>query len=140
MLQEVVVSHIFYFHPETWGFTIYNLTNMFQIGWFNHQLEQPIPLLRPAAISTWYPKQPVFNGRLMISNRFLCMIWFIIQLKQLPIQNPYFWGEKVSTVDCLEFLRSGGGWPSSKGDFKGSKGSESFKGGRTKTKNPWCLW
>ena len=94
MLQEVVVSHIFYFHPETWGFTIYNLTNMFQIGWFNHQLEQPIPLLRPAAISTWYPKQPVFNGRLMISNRF-----FMYDLVHHPIETtantkPLFLGGK----------------------------------------------
>ena len=33
-----MVSNIFYFHPYIPGEMISNLTNMFQMGWFNHQL------------------------------------------------------------------------------------------------------
>ena len=33
----MVVSNIFYFHPYLGKIPI--LTNMFQVGWFNHQLE-----------------------------------------------------------------------------------------------------
>ena len=32
----MVVSKIVYFHPENGG-KITNLTNIFQLGWFNHQ-------------------------------------------------------------------------------------------------------
>ena len=33
----VVVSNIFYFHPENWGFMIQFDEHIFQAGWFNHQ-------------------------------------------------------------------------------------------------------
>jgi len=37
----VVVSNMFYFHPENWGKEIPILTSIFfQLGWFNHQLER----------------------------------------------------------------------------------------------------
>ena len=31
-------SNMFYFHPEPWGNDLFHLANIFQMGWFNHQL------------------------------------------------------------------------------------------------------
>ena len=36
--HHLVVSNIFYFHPENWGNDPI-LTHIFQMGWFNHQLD-----------------------------------------------------------------------------------------------------
>ena len=32
-------SNIFYFHPENWGRWTHFDVHIFQMGWFNHQLE-----------------------------------------------------------------------------------------------------
>ena len=38
----VVVSNIFYVHPEPWGNDPIWLAHIFQMGWFNHQLEKDV--------------------------------------------------------------------------------------------------
>ena len=35
----VVVSNIFYFQPEPWGNSIQFDEHIFQMGWFNHQVD-----------------------------------------------------------------------------------------------------
>ena len=53
-----LLEGMFYFHPETWG-KIPILTNIFQMGWFNHQPENPWYLqhqpvmIEPAEAATW---------------------------------------------------------------------------------------
>jgi len=42
--NQMVVSNAFYFHPEPWG-NDPNLTHIFQMGWFNHQLEKTTSFL-----------------------------------------------------------------------------------------------
>ena len=37
-LYEVVVSKVFKFHPDPWGFMIHIEEHIFRNGWFNHQL------------------------------------------------------------------------------------------------------
>jgi len=40
----VVVSNIFYFHPDPWGYDSQFDEHIFQVGWFNHQLVWPFTL------------------------------------------------------------------------------------------------
>ena len=37
-------TYIFYVHPETWGNDEKFDEHIFQMGWFNHQLEFHLPL------------------------------------------------------------------------------------------------
>ena len=52
----MVVSNIFLCSPHTWG-NDPNLSNMFQMGWFNHQLEKSVAEKHPklVAIHHFFP-------------------------------------------------------------------------------------
>ena len=53
-----MVSNAFYFHPEIWGNDpIWLMTHIFQMGWFNHQLDGYISIsLRDRALNTQLPR------------------------------------------------------------------------------------
>ena len=53
---KVVVSNILYFHPYLGKIPI--LTNIFQMGWFNHQPDLFLALLGPGLVFLGY-KQPL---------------------------------------------------------------------------------
>ena len=63
-LTRLVVSHMFYFHPENWERFPF-LTYIFQLGWFNHQ-----------PVNHWFPQFVGIGwGHGSISLK-CCNLWF----------------------------------------------------------------
>ena len=94
----MVVSNIFYFHPYLWKIPI--LTNIFQRGWFNHQLEMVGPnhqesihskLLGFRGTRSGGPIKPT-STRCRVDQQRLEKHPGVRFLRERPPPPPIFWG------------------------------------------------
>ena len=78
---RMVVSNIFYVHPKTWGRFPFWLINVFQMGWFNHQLEN--------------------QNNLSLHNMILLYWWIHIYHMGVSLNG----GTPISPPKCWSFFR-----------------------------------
>ena len=88
-------SNTFYFYPENWGrHPIWlNLTNIFQMGWFNHQLVSDRYLVQDFAIwfiLYWFIMNGVEAKHIVVLN-----------VRKLVLQRRYCFGGDVEDVFCI---------------------------------------